>query len=424
MEGGEMVNQSSNLSEESDVNPVQVKNDGSVKAIVHDIPDPGSPYYLHLNPRISDLHDEINKLQQGDNSVSDYYTKLKILWDELEALQPTPACLNEQFTHVRSQIMLMDPLPNVNRVFSLVTQQERQMVQLEGNMPKLETSKVFYNFADQAFERGRGITRGRGRGFSTGRGRTGGSRLCTYCGKTSHTVDTYFEKHGYPPGYRQRNPTHKENVATVTDQDQRAEIQSSINPTDEGKDKFTKYQYQTILDMIQQQMQRQNSTTHMSNVVRTKAYNMNTESSESPGVANLASVLVVQHRICIIQQTPSMKMIGSAELERGLYVLKQNCKCEDNSSNNRKDNLKTERETGFSKTSYLVENCIDDVWHLRLVHCSKAIIRAMMLHYPFIKCKNIDGPCDTCHLARQKRLNFPISHTVSSSAFDLMHIDI
>ena len=35
--------------------------------------------------------------------------------------------LNDRFTHVRSQIMLIDPLPSINKVFSLVVQQERQL---------------------------------------------------------------------------------------------------------------------------------------------------------------------------------------------------------------------------------------------------------------------------------------------------------
>ncbi|XP_061371202.1 uncharacterized protein LOC133313819 [Gastrolobium bilobum] len=93
--------------------------------------------------RISDLQEEIYKLQQGDRNVADYFTELKILWDELEILKPLPHCtcsainhmrkyrdrdhvirflkgLNEQFHNVRSQIMLFDPLPEVNKVFSLI----------------------------------------------------------------------------------------------------------------------------------------------------------------------------------------------------------------------------------------------------------------------------------------------------------------
>jgi len=35
--------------------------------------------------------------------------------------------LNEQFSHVKSQIMLLDPLPPINKVFSLIFHKEKQM---------------------------------------------------------------------------------------------------------------------------------------------------------------------------------------------------------------------------------------------------------------------------------------------------------
>ena len=34
--------------------------------------------------------------------------------------------LNESFSHVKRQILLMDPLPPINKVFSLVVQHEQQ----------------------------------------------------------------------------------------------------------------------------------------------------------------------------------------------------------------------------------------------------------------------------------------------------------
>lgn len=38
------------------------------------------------------LHKDISSLQQGNMSVSVYYTRLKNLWDEFEALVPSPSC--------------------------------------------------------------------------------------------------------------------------------------------------------------------------------------------------------------------------------------------------------------------------------------------------------------------------------------------
>ncbi|XP_061371030.1 uncharacterized protein LOC133313653 [Gastrolobium bilobum] len=189
--------------------------------------------------RISDLQDEIFKLQQGDKCVSDYFTQLNILWDELESLQPIlPSCacgaatqvkdtrerdyvirflkgLNDQFEHVRAQVMLLDPLPCVNKVFSLILQQERRLkigvqdsqsfiniAEQQNSRGQLDRGQTRYhpnfnqNF-NQGFNQGRGqgFNQGRGQGFNQGRGR--GNKFCTYCKRTNHTIETCYLKHGF-----------------------------------------------------------------------------------------------------------------------------------------------------------------------------------------------------------------------------------
>lgn len=42
--------------------------------------------------RISDLHDEISVFKQEERSVTDYFTELKILWDELLNFRPLSSC--------------------------------------------------------------------------------------------------------------------------------------------------------------------------------------------------------------------------------------------------------------------------------------------------------------------------------------------
>lgn len=103
--------------------------------------------------RIADLQEDICKFQQGNLDVSEYFTQLKVMWDELDTLRSTPICkcaircscgaldtiktqreqdcvirflkgLNEQYAHVRSQIMMIDPLPDISKAFSMVLQQE------------------------------------------------------------------------------------------------------------------------------------------------------------------------------------------------------------------------------------------------------------------------------------------------------------
>jgi len=93
------------------------------------------------------LQKEISELYQGSDSVAVYYTKLKKLWEDLSDLSEVPECkcgtscgaiekilsneqrhklihflmhLNEEYESVRSQILLLDPLPNVNKAYAMI----------------------------------------------------------------------------------------------------------------------------------------------------------------------------------------------------------------------------------------------------------------------------------------------------------------
>ncbi|XP_048234776.1 uncharacterized protein LOC125371039 [Ricinus communis] len=90
-----------------------------------DLKDKFSQSDIH---RLCDLQEEIYGFKQNNLSVNDYYTHLKMLWDELSSFRPIPKFLkglNENFSVVKSQIKLMDPLPPINKVFSMVLQHER-----------------------------------------------------------------------------------------------------------------------------------------------------------------------------------------------------------------------------------------------------------------------------------------------------------
>ncbi|RVW94425.1 hypothetical protein CK203_035742 [Vitis vinifera] len=92
-----------------------------------------------LNPEIADSRD-IACLRQEQLSVSAYYTKLKGLWDELasynaaahgaqqdqQKLMQFLMGLNESYSAIRGQILLMNPLPSVRQAYSSVSQEEKQ----------------------------------------------------------------------------------------------------------------------------------------------------------------------------------------------------------------------------------------------------------------------------------------------------------
>ena len=100
-------------------------------------------------PTIFQIKRMISSLAQDQSSVATYFTKLKALWDELASYSPQLTCtcggikklakreqedcvilfllgLNESYSAIRGQILLMQPLPVLNKAYSLVLQEEKQ----------------------------------------------------------------------------------------------------------------------------------------------------------------------------------------------------------------------------------------------------------------------------------------------------------
>ena len=86
-------------------------------------------------PRIFEIQRDIAYLRQEQLSVSTYYTKLKALWDELASydtavhgtqqdqkkLMQFLMGLNDSYSAIRGQILLMSPLPSVRQAYSSVS---------------------------------------------------------------------------------------------------------------------------------------------------------------------------------------------------------------------------------------------------------------------------------------------------------------
>ena len=91
-------------------------------------------------PRIFEIQRDIAYLRQEQLSVSSYYTKLKGLWDELASYDNTAhgaqqdqqkqmqflMGLNETYSAIRGQILLMHPLPSIRQAYASVSQEEKQ----------------------------------------------------------------------------------------------------------------------------------------------------------------------------------------------------------------------------------------------------------------------------------------------------------
>ncbi|XP_019170437.1 PREDICTED: uncharacterized protein LOC109166008 [Ipomoea nil] len=185
--------------------------------------------------RISSVQNEIYGLKQGNLSVNDYYTRCRILWEELNTLRPLPVCkciprcacacdlvdeirnerdvdqvirflqgLNEDFNSLKSNILVLDPLPEVYKVFVMAEKLERQINLASLNLDSLEINQVnaVQNSQGSVSENTIAAAVNNSNSNFNRRGNGGNkSAKCTFCGMTGHTVDRCYKKHGYPPGW-------------------------------------------------------------------------------------------------------------------------------------------------------------------------------------------------------------------------------
>ncbi|CAA0841895.1 Unknown protein [Striga hermonthica] len=109
----------------------------------------GQRYGENNGPLKYKLQREINTLTQGNNTAMEYFGKLKKLWDELACVGPVQSCncekgklaaqhehdtkliqffmgLNDSYENLKGQIMMMEPLPTINKAYSMVLSAERQ----------------------------------------------------------------------------------------------------------------------------------------------------------------------------------------------------------------------------------------------------------------------------------------------------------
>ncbi|CAN1753275.1 Retrovirus-related Pol polyprotein from transposon TNT 1-94 [Linum perenne] len=125
--------------------------------------------------------------------------------------------------------------------------------------------------------------------------------------------------------------------------------------------------------------------------------------SVSKLAATQALCLTFTSDSCVIQDKQLRTTIGSAKLHRGLYHMAPSILVSQATSSSNSD--------------------VFDLWHYRLGHTSHTRIPYLqhidrsISTYPHLV-------CDVCHFAKQRRLSFPSSQSVTLKPFDVIHVDI
>ena len=175
-------------------------------------------FHQSNGPWIFQIKKSLIALNQGSLDVKTNYTRLKILWDELKDYQTLPHCscgsmrawlefqqreyviqflmgLNRSYSQTRGQILLMDPLPSISKVFSLVVQEERQW-SINPGVSNFDSMPA-HNFSPTAAASSVNLN------SNSKKDRP----LCSHCNILGHTIDKCYKLHGYPPGYKFKSKT-------------------------------------------------------------------------------------------------------------------------------------------------------------------------------------------------------------------------
>lgn len=142
-------------------------------------------------PAIYQIQKSLASLTQGTMTVSTYFTKLKGLWDELDSYRPIPTCnqmkahheqreedrmmqflmgLNDTYSAVRSNILMITPLPNVRQAYSLVTQDEMQRNVTADLTENFSIAAAVHNFSNDSSKKSKG-------------------KHCEHCNREGHTIE-------------------------------------------------------------------------------------------------------------------------------------------------------------------------------------------------------------------------------------------
>ncbi|KAA8531827.1 hypothetical protein F0562_006456 [Nyssa sinensis] len=210
--------------------------------------------------RMYHLEQEIHNLVQDNTSVATYFTKLKLLWDDLASLQSHLfqediaqyqqyqhimkflMGLNESFGAIHAQILLIDPLPTISHIYGLVLQEECQR--------NIQTPSPIDGVALAA--KGILLTLKDGKKFRTPWPK------CTHCHKEGHTIERCYFIHGFPPSSRKPSSGSKPRAHQVS---------SSNSNSSTSSFPFTLDQCQQLLAMLNTATQSSSMANHVGNIM-------------------------------------------------------------------------------------------------------------------------------------------------------------
>ncbi|KAL8128450.1 hypothetical protein V2J09_017605 [Rumex salicifolius] len=225
--------------------------------------------------RIFQVQKELFNVSQGNLSVSSCYTSFKRLWDEYFVLVDLPKCsscgvvgampqllinlqnvqflvgLNDSYNSVRTNVLMMKPVPTLAEVYQLVLQDEsqrelRSTPSVASDSTALHSFNKFQNSSSKSsgssYSGGRGSSPQSQGGRGGGRGDRRSNFFCDHCKMQGHTIDRCYKLHGYPSQKPDSKPQSRSSSFS-------AEASGSQSDTDSAHT-LTKEQYNQLLALL------------------------------------------------------------------------------------------------------------------------------------------------------------------------------
>ncbi|XP_074300338.1 uncharacterized protein LOC141631584 [Silene latifolia] len=170
--------------------------------------------YLAGNaPRVHQLKGDLSECKQGKDTIVEYYTRLKTIWDELANYSKIKGCTcgaaasiakehEEERVHqllmgldsrlygnIKSNLLMEDPIAPLNRVYALVLREERHVT-----MTKVKEEQIEAAMAAKSYG---GKNKSSYNKKENDESNSSLPPFCTHCEKYYHTEANCYDKHGY-----------------------------------------------------------------------------------------------------------------------------------------------------------------------------------------------------------------------------------
>ncbi|XP_074270623.1 uncharacterized protein LOC141594507 [Silene latifolia] len=373
--------------------------------------------------RVHQLKGDLAECKQGRLPVVEYYTKLKTIWDELANYSKIPNCTcgaavaiakdreeekvhqflmgldNNRYGHIRSNLLMEDPITTLPRAYALVLREERHSSitkEKEENLNEAAMAIKSYGAA-------------KGKGSYSRKDEEDESEYsppyCSHCNKYYHAEENCYDKHGYETvKARERGRGRRGGYG-----------RGRGRGRSQGRGQRDNYQANAMSNLSnskEAETSKKNLSLTNDEIERVRILlNVSPEGSEKlTGLPDGRKIKAQEHGKIILSDDfvlkddpVSRKEIGRGEHHDGVYT------------------FKSSKEEVASKVTMSKDG---ELWHKRLGHPSrsKSLSFSALVNYNLNW--NSSQICDSCCRAKQTRNSFSLNNKRCDELFGLIHVDI